>query len=177
MYLHHSPHPHPHRQAQGYVLHRYPHADYIKLEGGTHVSAHGVVLRSGREAQIGFEKCRQSSGKRNRFAPLWAHRRGRADISLRAINKINDMHCTCTHKPAVAQKQKQRHPGTSKWLRACRSGTDDGTNFKVAASRHVEWAANEAQTTVQKHRTGQSSSSQLCGCAATGSRAPTSCVC
>ena len=52
-------------------------------------------------------------------APLWAHRRGRADISLRAINKINDMHCTCTHKPAV-QKQE------SVWLEAILCGSKIG---------------------------------------------------
>ena len=48
------------------------------------------------------------------------------------------------------------------------------TNFDV---RHVQWAADEAQTTLQKQRTRQSSFSQLCGRAATGSRAPTSRVC
>ena len=29
-----------------------------------------------------------------------------AGISLRAINKMNDMHCTCTHKPAVQKQEK-----------------------------------------------------------------------
>ena len=60
--------------------------EVVWLAGGdedAEVRDHGVVLRSGAEPSWVLKK----SGKRNRFAPLWAHRRGRADISLRAINK------------------------------------------------------------------------------------------
>ena len=72
--------------------------------------------------------------------------------------------------------------GISKWLRvyAIEVAPADGTNFKVAASRHVEWQADEAQTTFLTKRAGRSKfflAADLCGCAATGSRAPTSRVC